>query len=208
VRASDILREAAEVIEQRGLLRDKPDGERSMERAVAAYTTLNGNKMESELDGWLFMAVLKLARATAGKPHLDDLTDLAGYSALAAECLSRESEEERAHDPENEWQYTVTPEGRAFLSALDNTFKEPVTLEPEPKTMTDALYRGYEKSEDEWKPHTIGGFLPVFPDDYVDVRYRSGNTATAMRADRLDWEIWDWSGDIVAYKVVNENKED
>jgi hypothetical protein len=97
-KAADILRQAAEVIEQRGVLRDKPDGERSMERAVQAYTTLNGTKMESELDGWLFLCVLKLARATAGKPHLDDLTDLAGYSALAAECLSNEKKTEPDKD--------------------------------------------------------------------------------------------------------------
>jgi hypothetical protein len=92
--ASDVLRQAAEVIEQRGALRDKPDGERSMERAVAAYTALNGSKMDGELDGWLFLIVLKMARATAGKPHFDDLQDLVGYGALAAECLSKEAEAE------------------------------------------------------------------------------------------------------------------
>lgn len=91
MKAADYLRTAAEVIEQRGQLRDKPDGERSMERAVDAYITLNGPTLQTELDGWLFMAVLKLARATAGKPHVDDWTDLAGYAALAAECLERET---------------------------------------------------------------------------------------------------------------------
>ena len=88
-KASDYLREAAQVIEERGKLRDMPDGERSMKRAVEAYTVLRGPVMESELDGWLFLCVLKLARATAGKPHTDDYTDLSGYAALAAECLER-----------------------------------------------------------------------------------------------------------------------
>jgi hypothetical protein len=90
VSAADILRTAAEVIEQRGQLRDKPDGERSMARAVAAFNALTGLKL-TELQGWQFMSVLKLARSTAGAAHLDDYTDLAGYAALAAECVERET---------------------------------------------------------------------------------------------------------------------
>jgi hypothetical protein len=82
--AAEILREAASVIEQRATLRDLPNGERSMARAVEAYNALSGKSL-TELDGWIFMCVLKMARATAGKPHLDDFTDLAGYAALAAE---------------------------------------------------------------------------------------------------------------------------
>lgn len=89
MKANEILRQAADVIEERGQLRDKPDGERSMARAVTAFNALTGSTM-SELDGWLFMSVLKIARATAGKPHLDDCTDLAGYAALAAECVARD----------------------------------------------------------------------------------------------------------------------
>lgn len=87
MKANEILRQAADVIEERGKLRDKPDGERSMARAVEAFNALTGASM-TELEGWLFMSVLKLARATAGSPHLDDMTDLAGYAALAAECMS------------------------------------------------------------------------------------------------------------------------
>lgn len=89
-KANEILREAAEVIEERGKLRDTEGGERSMSRAVAAYNALCGDSMEGELQGWLFMCCLKLARATAGSTHLDDWTDLAGYAALAAEYLGKE----------------------------------------------------------------------------------------------------------------------
>jgi hypothetical protein len=89
MKASDFLRQAAEVIEQRGQLRDKPDGERSMERAVDAYVTLNGPVMQTETQGWIFMCILKLARATAGKPHTDDAIDLSGYAALLAECIEK-----------------------------------------------------------------------------------------------------------------------
>lgn len=86
--AAEILRTAADVIEQRAQLRDLPNGERSMLRAVTAYNALTGATL-SELDGWTFMCILKLARATAGKPHLDDFTDLAGYAALAGEGITK-----------------------------------------------------------------------------------------------------------------------
>lgn len=89
--AAEILREAAEVIEERGKLRDTEGGERSMSRAVAAYTALCGDRMEGELQGWLFLCCLKLARATAGSTHEDDLVDLCGYASLAAECVSKET---------------------------------------------------------------------------------------------------------------------
>lgn len=88
MKADEILRQAADIIEERGKLRDTPEGERSMARAVAAYTALRGKAMESELDGLVFMCVLKLARATAGESYLDDYSDLAGYAALAGECIS------------------------------------------------------------------------------------------------------------------------
>ena len=88
MKADQILNQAASIIVERGKLRDNEDGERSMERAVNAYIDLRGPVLQSELDGWIFMCVLKLARATAGEPHLDDMSDLAGYAALAGECLS------------------------------------------------------------------------------------------------------------------------
>jgi len=91
VKADQILRQAADTIEARGKLRDTPDGERSMARAVDAFNILTGSAM-SELDGWTFMSILKIARATAGgEPHLDDHVDLAGYAALAAECVARDA---------------------------------------------------------------------------------------------------------------------
>lgn len=88
--AATFLTDAADIIRKRAALRDTPDGERSMRRAVAAYNALKGPTMDSELDGWIFMCCLKLARSTAGEPHLDDYVDLAGYAALAAECVARE----------------------------------------------------------------------------------------------------------------------
>lgn len=93
LQADQILLQAADTIRERGKLRDNPAGERSMARAVASFNALvGGDKRLTELEGWLFLCQLKMARATSGKPHLDDYTDLAGYAALAAECVAAEDQ--------------------------------------------------------------------------------------------------------------------
>lgn len=86
--ASDILRAAAGHIDDRAALRDSPQGERSMARCVAAFNALSGHRL-SERDGWIFMAALKFARATAGGHCLDDYEDAAAYAALAGECADQ-----------------------------------------------------------------------------------------------------------------------
>ena len=83
--ASDILLCAADCITERAAQRDKPDGERSMARAVASFNALTEHRL-SERDGWLFMAILKAARAQGSLHHIDDYVDMAAYSALAGEC--------------------------------------------------------------------------------------------------------------------------
>ena len=86
MKAPDILKEASRILEERGKLRDSPDGERSMGRAISTFNALTDKDL-TELDGWVFMIILKLSRAQSGKAHLDDYQDIAGYSALACECL-------------------------------------------------------------------------------------------------------------------------
>jgi hypothetical protein len=99
VSPATLLRQAADVIDERGRQRDTAGGERSMKRAVEMFNVMSGGCVLTELDGWLFMCVLKMSRATAGRFHLDDFTDLAGYAALAAECGIRENAPaERAPD--------------------------------------------------------------------------------------------------------------
>ena len=88
--APAILRNAAQAIDDRAALRDCPAGERSMARCVAAFNALTGHTL-SETEGWHFMSILKLARATAGGHHLDDHTDHAAYAALAGEAAEREA---------------------------------------------------------------------------------------------------------------------
>ena len=86
--APDILHRAAQHIADRAASRDLPQGERSMGRTVAAFTALTGATL-NERDGWLFMAVLKAARATAGAHNEDDYEDGAAYFALAGEATCR-----------------------------------------------------------------------------------------------------------------------
>jgi hypothetical protein len=88
--APTLLREAADLIDQRAAERDV-DAERSMGRTIAAFNTLTGHAL-TETNGWLLLAILKLARATVGKFQPDDLKDCAAYVALALECQLREDE--------------------------------------------------------------------------------------------------------------------
>ena len=82
--ASSLLHEAAQTIEARASERDLL-AERSMKRAVDAFNTFTGLSL-SETQGWSFMAILKLSRATAGKHNPDDLLDAAAYVAMALEA--------------------------------------------------------------------------------------------------------------------------
>jgi hypothetical protein len=87
--APEILEAAAGHILARGTSRDLPQGERSMRRTVDAFNAITGLVL-SERDGWLFMAVLKAARATAGGHNPDDYEDGAAYFALAGESVEAE----------------------------------------------------------------------------------------------------------------------
>lgn len=89
--APEILKKAAQHIEDRAATRDQVQagGERSMSRTVAAFNALTGHAL-SEREGWLFMLVLKVARATntpTGIP--DDYEDAAAYAGLAGEAAAR-----------------------------------------------------------------------------------------------------------------------
>lgn len=83
--AAELLIEAADAIGQRAEQRDQPDGERSMRRAVAAFNAMYDTRL-TEVQGWQFMALLKMARAHGGRHHRDDYVDQAAYAALAGEC--------------------------------------------------------------------------------------------------------------------------
>lgn len=89
--AVSILIDAADAITDRGVQRDQPNGERSMDmaRTVAAFNAMFGSAL-TETQGWQFMALLKTARSTSGQLCMDDYTDAAAYFALAGESAARQ----------------------------------------------------------------------------------------------------------------------
>lgn len=97
ISAIEFLERAADLMLERGKEYDKPDGERSMAQAVAAFNILTGNIL-SEHDGWMFMLLLKLSRqAQTPNWHQDSSEDAIAYAALMAEAWQNydaEQEEE------------------------------------------------------------------------------------------------------------------
>lgn len=86
--AADYLGRAQALMLERGKEYDKPEGERSMGRAVKAFNAITGHHL-SEAEGWLLMQVLKDVRQwqNPGRFHQDSAEDGIAYSALKAEAL-------------------------------------------------------------------------------------------------------------------------
>lgn len=87
VHASTILTDAAKTISNRAVERDKEE-ERSMLSCVNSFNALTKHTLTEE-QGWLFMVVLKMARAQGGAFKLDDYLDGAAYFALAGEAAAK-----------------------------------------------------------------------------------------------------------------------
>lgn len=87
--AGDFLRRAATIMDSRGAQYDKPDGERSMGKCVAAFNIITGHAL-TEAEGWLLLQVLKDVRQWQTTTyHADSAEDAVAYSALKAEALAR-----------------------------------------------------------------------------------------------------------------------
>lgn len=91
--APEFCERAAELMRERGKQYDKPEGERSMARTVAAFNAVTGRDL-SESEGWLLMLLLKQVRQwqQPAKYHADSAEDAVAYSALLAESLKRAGE--------------------------------------------------------------------------------------------------------------------
>lgn len=91
MKAEQFLRNGADVLAERGKEYDKPEGERSMARTVAAFNSITGKDL-TEAEGWAFMALLKMVRQwqNPGRYHEDSAVDGVNYSALMAEALSEQ----------------------------------------------------------------------------------------------------------------------
>lgn len=89
--AEDFLRDAADTLAQRAKQYDKPQGERSMRAAMAAFNMLTGYNL-SESHGWCLLGLVKQARQLGGdKYHADSALDAVAYFALMAEALENEA---------------------------------------------------------------------------------------------------------------------
>lgn len=88
MKAAEYLGRAQALMLERGKEYDKPEGERSMGRAVKAFNAITGHHL-SEAEGWLLMQVLKDVRQwqNPGRFHQDSAEDGIAYSALKAEAL-------------------------------------------------------------------------------------------------------------------------
>jgi hypothetical protein len=89
MKAPELLHRAASIMEERGKEYDKPEGERSMGRAVRAFNAITGRDLK-ESEGWLLLQQLKDARQwqNPGRYHADSAEDGIAYSALKAEALA------------------------------------------------------------------------------------------------------------------------
>lgn len=86
--AQSFLEEAVGIMKARAAIRDKPQGERSMEAIVNSFNGATGHKLTEE-DGWLFMVLLKAVRGRQGFYNRDDYLDGAAYFALMGESASK-----------------------------------------------------------------------------------------------------------------------
>lgn len=89
VKAAELLGRAAMHMHDRSATYDKPEGERSMGRAVEAFNAITGHKL-SESEGWLLLQVLKDVRLfTRSEYHADSAEDCIAYAALKAEAKGK-----------------------------------------------------------------------------------------------------------------------
>jgi hypothetical protein len=83
-RAADLLDASKATLSERAVDRDETD-ERAMAQTVTIFNTLYGHKL-TEVEGWMFMTILKMVRGTKGPFNLDDYLDQVNYTALACEA--------------------------------------------------------------------------------------------------------------------------
>lgn len=76
-------------MQQRAIAYDKPEGERSMGKTVAAFNAITGLSLTEE-QGWLLQGILKMVRSQQGCFKADNYEDEASYAALRGECAARD----------------------------------------------------------------------------------------------------------------------
>jgi hypothetical protein len=91
MKADELLSKAAQHMQDRAATYDKPEGERSMGKAVQAFNAITGRDL-TEPEGWLLLQVLKDVRLFQ-RPgyHADSAEDCIAYAALKAEAKAGEA---------------------------------------------------------------------------------------------------------------------
>lgn len=172
--ATDILNKAAQHMAERSKTYDKPEGERSMGRAVEAFNAITGRDL-AESEGWLLLQVLKSVRLfTRPGYHADSAEDGVAYAALLAEAKSVEAVSEAWPSDESNLAETKF-EGR--ISQLPTIDSGPMWVE----------WRGESEVP------------PVAEDVMVEVRLRDGDTEIGPAGD-FAWEHDGDDYDIVAWR--------
>lgn len=89
--AGSLLSKAKGHMDARAAQYDKPEGERSMGKAVEAFNAITGRNL-TEPEGWLLLQVLKDVRLFQ-RPgyHADSAEDCIAYAALKGEAKAREA---------------------------------------------------------------------------------------------------------------------
>jgi hypothetical protein len=88
-RAPALLDKAKQLMVDRAKQYDKPEGERSMGKAVEAFNAITGRDL-TEPEGWLLLQVLKDVRLFQRDGyHADSAEDCIAYAALKAEAKAR-----------------------------------------------------------------------------------------------------------------------
>ena len=236
MKATTILEKAAQHMRDRAATYDKPEGERSMGKTVAAFNAITGRDLTTA-EGWLMLAVLKQVRAfhNPAVPHVDSLEDGPAYLALMAEeMLSGEPVNEAVEPPAEPAQ--PVKKGPPVKLAVGQVWKDregrevkvleeapasgeypfigsnKITYSAEGRFSNSRLdkFDLIELIQDEhgWRPWkaTKDSVCPVDPNSRVVYRMEAYGEDEAF-AGNLGWNFQGPGIDIVAYKIVEEAQQ-
>jgi len=141
MKAPELLQNAANIMAERGKQYDKPEGERSMGKCVAAFNIIT-DKTLTEAEGWLLLQLLKDVRQWQ-RPgyHQDSSEDCIAYAALKAEAKQQE-------------QITGSGAIPAFL-AKKETLIPIQPPEPQRRRPADSVYSFWARFNNQTKPNPI-----------------------------------------------------
>ena len=235
MKATNILEKAAQHMRDRAATYDKPEGERSMGKTVAAFNAITGRDLTTA-EGWLMLAVLKQVRAfhNPAVPHVDSLEDGPAYLALMAEeMLSGEPKNAVAPPAEpaqpvnsdrpklavgQVWKDREGREVRIVGMDKDGSARPFEGCNGFYYTPCGEIFTGgfeddgdlIELIQDEhgWRPWkaTKDSVCPVDPNSRVVYRMMAYGEDESV-AGFLRWKYGGLGADIVAYKIIEEAQQ-